>query len=342
MGNRKFKLSDMIPNAWFYKLKEMNKTSSMLKKHHLPSPSPSPAPPPPEPQSSPPIFTVKPPLLPPSEPQGQSRKSYHITRELTTNLPKEVLILKSPPRKTKSSTKSRKSSRRSSSISTCSSQSLSTFQSYRSESRSPPSPPPATETKVINSPNNVGLFHEDALLKFKAKDCYKQRTLKNALTHESKHFDIVIDVDNKFGIQLPPIITKIETKPKNTIIINDKQKPVRRMTVGSPGGVRLKVNSPKIIGRKQGQNGNKSVGRRSTSSKKKRSISESFAVVKSSFNPQRDFKESMVEMILQNNLTAAKDLEELLACYLSLNSDEYHDVIIKVFKQIWIDLRHPK
>ena len=70
----------------------------------------------------------------------------------------------------------------------------------------------------------------------------------------------------------------------------------------------------------------------------RRSLSDSFAVVKSSLNPQRDFRESMVEMIVQNNIRTSKDLEDLLACYLSLNSDEYHDLIIKVFKQIWFDL----
>jgi uncharacterized protein (TIGR01568 family) len=67
-------------------------------------------------------------------------------------------------------------------------------------------------------------------------------------------------------------------------------------------------------------------------------VTDSFAVVKSSYDPQRDFRESMVEMILQNNIRASKDLEDLLICYLSLNSDEYHDLIIKVFKQIWFDL----
>ncbi|GFY82451.1 ovate family protein 1 [Actinidia rufa] len=69
-------------------------------------------------------------------------------------------------------------------------------------------------------------------------------------------------------------------------------------------------------------------------------VGELRAVVKSSVDPQRDFRESMVEMILENNLKASKDLEDLLACYLQLNSDEYHEVIIEVFKQIWFDLAH--
>ena len=61
-------------------------------------------------------------------------------------------------------------------------------------------------------------------------------------------------------------------------------------------------------------------------------------MVKISADPQKDFRESMVEMILENNIKGSKDLEDLLACYLQLNSDEYHGIIIKVFKQIWFDL----
>lgn len=64
-------------------------------------------------------------------------------------------------------------------------------------------------------------------------------------------------------------------------------------------------------------------------------------MVKASVDPRRDFKESMEEMIAENNIRASKDLEELLACYLCLNSDEYHAVIINVFKQIWLDLNLP-
>jgi len=45
-----------------------------------------------------------------------------------------------------------------------------------------------------------------------------------------------------------------------------------------------------------------------------------------------------VEMILENNLRASKDLEDLLACYLQLNADEYHELIVEVFKQIWFDI----
>ncbi|KAM2582715.1 hypothetical protein TB1_004817 [Malus domestica] len=64
----------------------------------------------------------------------------------------------------------------------------------------------------------------------------------------------------------------------------------------------------------------------------------SFAVVKCSFEPQKDFRDSMVEMIVEKKITQPEDLEELLACYLTLNSNEYHDLIIKVFRQVWFDM----
>lgn len=64
----------------------------------------------------------------------------------------------------------------------------------------------------------------------------------------------------------------------------------------------------------------------------------SFAVVKSSRNPQQDFKDSMLEMIMEKRIRGPEELEELLACYLTLNADEYHDLIIKVFRQVWREL----
>ncbi|KAK4386526.1 Transcription repressor OFP5 [Sesamum angolense] len=66
---------------------------------------------------------------------------------------------------------------------------------------------------------------------------------------------------------------------------------------------------------------------------------DSFAVVKSSYDPQQDFRDSMIEMIRERGIDRPEDLEELLACYLTLNHDEYHDLIIKVFRQVWIELK---
>ncbi|KAG5413414.1 hypothetical protein IGI04_000982 [Brassica rapa subsp. trilocularis] len=65
---------------------------------------------------------------------------------------------------------------------------------------------------------------------------------------------------------------------------------------------------------------------------------ESFALVKCSSDPQRDFRDSMIEMIMENGINHPEDLKGLLVCYLRLNSDEYHDMIINVFQQVHHDL----
>jgi uncharacterized protein (TIGR01568 family) len=67
-------------------------------------------------------------------------------------------------------------------------------------------------------------------------------------------------------------------------------------------------------------------------------LAESFAVVKSSQDPRRDFRESMEEMIAENGIRSAADLEDLLACYLALNAAQYHDLIVEVFEHIWATL----
>jgi uncharacterized protein (TIGR01568 family) len=59
-------------------------------------------------------------------------------------------------------------------------------------------------------------------------------------------------------------------------------------------------------------------------------------VVRRTRDPQRAFRESMVEMVASSG-GRAEELERLLACYLSLNADEHHDVIVKVFRQVWFE-----
>ncbi|PHT55854.1 Transcription repressor OFP5, partial [Capsicum baccatum] len=70
-----------------------------------------------------------------------------------------------------------------------------------------------------------------------------------------------------------------------------------------------------------------------------RTVFDSYAVTKSSFDPFSDFRDSMIEMITQRGIKNSEELEELLACYLTLNCDEYHDLIIKVFRQVWFELK---
>ncbi|KAK6150923.1 hypothetical protein DH2020_015855 [Rehmannia glutinosa] len=64
-------------------------------------------------------------------------------------------------------------------------------------------------------------------------------------------------------------------------------------------------------------------------------VKESFAIVKRSEDPYEDFKNSMMEMILEKHMFDPKDLEQLLQCFLSLNSRRYHGIIVQAFSEIW-------
>lgn len=64
-------------------------------------------------------------------------------------------------------------------------------------------------------------------------------------------------------------------------------------------------------------------------------VRESFAVVKRSADPYEDFKRSMAEMVVEKQMFQAAELEELLHCFLSLNSDHHHEAIVRAFTEIW-------
>ncbi|CAI9777825.1 unnamed protein product [Fraxinus pennsylvanica] len=67
-------------------------------------------------------------------------------------------------------------------------------------------------------------------------------------------------------------------------------------------------------------------------------VKESFVVEKRSTDPYEDFKESMLEMIMEKQMFDANELEQLVLCFLSLNSCQYHSVILKAFVEIWEEL----
>ncbi|XP_054786746.1 transcription repressor OFP8 [Prosopis cineraria] len=64
-------------------------------------------------------------------------------------------------------------------------------------------------------------------------------------------------------------------------------------------------------------------------------VKDTFAVVKQSSDPYNDFRTSMVEMIVEKQIFAPEDLENLLQCFLSLNSHNHHKIIVEVFTEIW-------
>uniref|UniRef100_J3M850 Transcription repressor n=1 Tax=Oryza brachyantha TaxID=4533 RepID=J3M850_ORYBR len=112
----------------------------------------------------------------------------------------------------------------------------------------------------------------------------------------------------------------------------------RRSSVSSRRRLKTRTNSPRLAACRKC----KPTARPSTLPQQQQQppppLADSFAVVKSSSDPRRDFLESMEEMIAENGICGAGDLEDLLACYLSLNSAEYHDLIVEVFEQVWAGL----
>ncbi|KAF3327377.1 transcription repressor OFP2-like protein [Carex littledalei] len=300
MGNHKFKLSDMIPNAWFYKLKEMgnrgggNNTKRMKKTkpyyQHYASPSP-------------PCTPHK-----QNQPLTPNRASYYISRKLELDADK-LLSVPSPktidtqftlldsPRKSKRKTKKRQLKPM------CTvTKPVNSTDSFRCGCRvrkPEPEPEPDPET--------------DSGTDWSQPCCTCRVTTSPT--------DIIIDVtgpERFVSKKLPPIVTKSPPKEK-------KSPPKETQRLKTRG------KSPRVLTKKIKH-------RKSNARRKDCAILDSFAVVKSSSDPIKDFRESMVEMIIENNIRKSKDLEDLLACYLSLNSTEYHSVIVKVFEQIWFDL----
>ncbi|CAI9782330.1 unnamed protein product [Fraxinus pennsylvanica] len=181
-----------------------------------------------------------------------------------------------------------------------------------------------------------GFVNLPPIITRQSKTGYTKREMKLTETNNPTKIRTSAKFDEKNALEsLSVKVVKedvLSTCPKQH---KTRTNPIRRFPGNSPG-LKLRTNSPRLAAnwRIHGRKSASSI----SSSCSRRSVSESFAVMKSSQNPQRDFRESMVEMIVENNIRASKDLEELLACYLSLNSDEYHDLIINVFKKIWFDI----
>ncbi|KAJ4978463.1 hypothetical protein NE237_009243 [Protea cynaroides] len=397
MGNHRFRLSDMMPNAWFYKLRDMSRSRT----HHNNT------------SNNHPLLTVKKKQQPftATPPQMQTklsgpRNSYYFpseTRESEKfcnsspiNPKASDIHFADPPRRSSSASTRRGTKRR---TIRSSSKLLTSSVSAGCNCR----PDSATEKSVSLSPPRSSTDHDfDVVPAPDPFDGLVSCSSSCSCTVSSSATDVIIDMDHqkspprKFDtldgfdsiskLELRPILTKparftemindlkkkdskiteqpakfrnsakLEERTANAPhgslsvkIVRDEtaktireQKPtpvhVRRSSAYSSPGVKLRVNSPRIASKKiQAYSRKMSVA--ATSSRK--SISDSFAVVKSSFDPQKDFRESMVDMIVENNIRASKDLEDLLACYLCLNSNEYHDLIVKVFEQIWFDLSPP-
>lgn len=135
-----------------------------------------------------------------------------------------------------------------------------------------------------------------------------------------------------------------DAKIKEVLLKNEKHR--KSFHVGR-GSSKIRVSSPKTPSKTETCRIRTIENMRKAKMKKKMKVLQlddkaadlgSFAVVKSSRNPRQDFRDSMLEMIMEKRIRTPEELEELLACYLTLNADEYHDLIIKVFRQVWCEL----
>uniref|UniRef100_A0A7C9DLF1 Transcription repressor n=1 Tax=Opuntia streptacantha TaxID=393608 RepID=A0A7C9DLF1_OPUST len=61
----------------------------------------------------------------------------------------------------------------------------------------------------------------------------------------------------------------------------------------------------------------------------------SVAVEKDSSDPYLDFRQSMLQMIVENDIYSKDELKHLLNCFLQLNSPSLHGIIIRAFTEIW-------
>lgn len=75
--------------------------------------------------------------------------------------------------------------------------------------------------------------------------------------------------------------------------------------------------------------------------KKKGAVEQSVAVVKESWNPYLDFRESMMAMIVEKEIYAWDSLCELLNQFLTLNSPDHHHHILRAFADIWNEVFSP-
>ncbi|PRQ28335.1 putative transcription factor OFP family [Rosa chinensis] len=62
------------------------------------------------------------------------------------------------------------------------------------------------------------------------------------------------------------------------------------------------------------------------------------AMEKCSYDPREDFRESIAEMIMAKRIEEPKDLRSLLNYYVSMNSEDYHGIILEVFHEVCSDL----
>lgn len=377
MGRRKFRLSDMMPNAWFYKLRDMrarggrgatamqppsssslmrgsraaqqqagtsrlgtSSSSSSLLPHrasyyYTTRDREVPPPPPPPPRGVDdqfPSLTLSPPL-----PTRNSRRRHRVGRFGSTEMDGGELVLapsddhdgcshQEPP-VADASGSSR--CRRDMFIGRDGGRGVEFRR--RATTVDGPEEDAAVDVKVITSDADIiidlGADDDD-------DDDTPERVLRPVVTRPARRELDWCEPAEVKHVDLAELMT-----PRASSASASSEKSIstgkpRRSSVSSRRRLKTRTNSPRLAACRKG----KPTARATTTTPTQPPLAHSFAVVKTSSDPRRDFLESMEEMIAENGIRDAGDLEDLLACYLSLNSGEYHDLIVEVFEQVWTGL----
>ncbi|MED6157343.1 hypothetical protein PIB30_022310 [Stylosanthes scabra] len=166
----------------------------------------------------------------------------------------------------------------------------------------------------------------------------------------NSHISAVHSTNSGFGSLKEDGVNSEKSTEKLRVKVNKKRQSLhvsreqqRRKSRNSP---RVRVHSPRMASKVEicKIKAIEDIKKAKLKMKKEEETSEetedvdSFAVVKCSMDPQQDFRDSMMEMIMERKISRPEEMEELLACYLTLNSSEYHDIIIKVFREVWLYL----
>ncbi|XP_022965903.1 transcription repressor OFP8-like [Cucurbita maxima] len=142
--------------------------------------------------------------------------------------------------------------------------------------------------------------------------------------------------------------TKPKPKTKNSTKINRKKYPTRPTTAPTTedfggawwyGGDDETEDETETLFSSRSLTSNSSVSRlrrrRHSRRRSEKKVKDGFfAVVENSSDPYKDFKASMAEMVIEREIFGGKELEELLLCFISLNSRHYHRIIFEVYWEI--------
>ncbi|XP_074568714.1 transcription repressor OFP1-like [Curcuma longa] len=354
MGNHRFRLSDIMPNTWFYKLKDMSrrarKSDGSQPSRAAVAASTKPVPPPASkllPKRASCYYSCR------TEAERYSFSPTH-SKALDTQFPCE------PHRNSKK--RSRKKPLRTlpvkpmlvaSSVSAgCRSRALKSEELLT---------PVLSPSEMLTVRRDLYVNGEELELDFESDDvesrlhyasCWFTPSATDMESSKNSKLD-EFELESISELKLPPISTKPvreeakyedKSTDQNSIMVMEQSKMTNKsqsqakVSPASLRRLRMRVKSPRLSSKKASNR------RTATTMQQKKGspFPASYLVVKSSSDPQRDFRNSMMEMIVENNIRASKDLEELLACYLSLNSNEFHDTIVAVFQQIWFDLANIK